>query len=82
VVSVADRGEGVPEKDRGRVFERFFQVGDPAQHSSEGIGLGLYIAREIVEAHGGEIWCEPREGGGSIFRFTIPACRGTDLPTR
>jgi PAS domain S-box-containing protein len=72
VVSILDRGPGVPEEDREKIFERFYQVGDSAHHSSEGIGLGLHIAREIVEAHGGKIWHEPRGGGGSIFRFTLP----------
>ncbi len=71
-VSVADRGPGIPEEDRERVFERFFQVGEAHHHSVPGIGLGLYIARQIVEIHGGRIWCEPREGGGSVFRFTLP----------
>ncbi|MDI6832101.1 MAG: PAS domain S-box protein [Actinomycetota bacterium] len=71
-VAVLDRGWGVPEEARERIFERFYQVGDAAHHSSEGIGLGLYIAREIVKAHGGRIWHEPREGGGSVFRFTLP----------
>ncbi len=71
-VSVLDRGPGVPEADRERIFERFFQVGDPQHHSTRGIGLGLYIARDIVETHGGRIWHEPRPGGGSAFRFTLP----------
>jgi PAS domain S-box-containing protein len=72
VVSVLDRGVGVSEKDRERIFERFYQVEDALHHSAPGMGLGLYIAREIIEAHGGRIWHEPREGGGSIFRFTLP----------
>jgi PAS domain S-box-containing protein len=72
VISVMDRGVGVPEKERERIFERFYQVEDALHHSAPGMGLGLYIAREIVEAHGGKIWYEPREGGGSIFRFTLP----------
>jgi PAS domain S-box-containing protein len=70
--SVLDRGVGVPEQDKGRIFERFFQVKDALHHTGPGLGLGLYIGKSIVEAHGGTIWHEPREGGGSIFRFTIP----------
>jgi PAS domain S-box-containing protein len=73
VVSVADRGKGIPEGDRERIFERFYQGEDTRHHGGPGLGLGLYIGRRIVEAHGGRIWCEEREGGGSIFRFTLPA---------
>jgi PAS domain S-box-containing protein len=69
--SVMDRGEGIPEGDREKIFDRFYQVGDVLHHGGPGLGLGLYIGRRIVEAHDGEIWYEPREGGGSIFRFTI-----------
>ena len=71
-ISVLDRGIGVPETDREQIFERFYQVEDAIHHQSPGIGLGLFIARQIVQAHGGRIWYEPRDGGGSIFRFTIP----------
>lgn len=70
-VSVCDRGPGIPEKDRERIFERFYQVEDVLHHSKSGMGMGLYIAREIVEAHEGRIWHEPRPGGGSVFRFTL-----------
>ncbi len=72
LVSVLDRGGGIPEGEKNRVFDRFYQSEVPLHHSSPGLGLGLYIARRIVEAHGGKIWCEAREGGGSAFRFTIP----------
>jgi PAS domain S-box-containing protein len=70
-VSVLDRGPGIKEEDLGRVFDRFYQVDDVMHHSQPGLGLGLYIAKEIVTAHGGRIWCERREDGGSAFRFTI-----------
>jgi PAS domain S-box-containing protein len=79
VFSVLDRGMGIPEEDRERIFERFFQVDDVLHHSGPGLGVGLYIAKRIVEAHGGRIWYEPREGGGSAFRFTIPL-RGSGTP--
>lgn len=73
IISVADRGVGVPEEERESIFKRFYQVGETAHHSIPGVGLGLFIAREIAGNHGGSIWCEPREGGGSVFRFSLPA---------
>jgi PAS domain S-box-containing protein len=72
VFSVLDRGAGVPDKDRESIFERFYQLEDSRHHSASGMGLGLYIASEIVRSHGGKIWYEPREGGGSAFRFSLP----------
>jgi PAS domain S-box-containing protein len=71
-LSVIDRGIGVPAGDREKIFDRFYQVEDVIHHAGPGLGLGLYIGKRIVESHGGRIWCEPREGGGSIFRFTLP----------
>jgi PAS domain S-box-containing protein len=74
-VSVMDRGIGVPPEARERVFDRFYQVEEVSHHSTVGLGLGLYLARQIAEAHGGEIRCEGRDGGGSVFRFTLPLAR-------
>jgi len=66
---VQDTGEGIPQVYKGRVFERFFRV--PGQ-SGGGVGLGLAIAREIVQAHGGTIRVDSDEGKGTTFRFTLP----------
>ncbi len=72
LVSVQDQGRGVPPEHRDRIFERFYQVETGVARSASGTGLGLYICKNLVEAHGGRIWMEPAEGGGSIFRFTLP----------
>ncbi|MBC7228931.1 MAG: PAS domain S-box protein [Actinobacteria bacterium] len=72
VFSVLDRGSGVPEGEGDKVFLRFYRVGGALRHGGPGLGLGLYIGRRIVEEHGGRIWHQPREGGGSVFSFTLP----------
>ena len=71
--TVADSGPGVPEEYRERVFDKFFRV---PNSESRGTGLGLYIAREIVVGHGGEIGVESVSGKGSTFWFTIPRVKG------
>jgi len=68
-VEIADRGPGVPEKDLDRVFDKFYRA---REGEGGGVGLGLTICRGIVNAHGGRIWVEPRDGGGASFRFTLP----------
>ncbi len=69
-ISVADRGPGISSGDLQRVFERYYRG---QRHEGEGLGLGLYIVRKLVEAHGGLIWVESRLGEGSTFTFTLPA---------
>jgi len=72
-VEVVDDGAGVPAAERERVFEPFYRGGeDGAARSSDGAGLGLAIARAIVEAHGGRIWLEPASPRGTRVRFTLP----------
>ncbi len=72
--SVMDTGPGIPARLTDMVFERFTQGEDP---DSRGQGLGLYISRSIIEAHGGRIWVESEPGRGSNFCFTLPAAEGT-----
>jgi len=70
-VAVEDTGDGLDAEDRERMFDRFWR-GDRSR-TSQGAGLGLAIARGLVEAHGGRIWAEDREGGGARVCFTLPA---------
>lgn len=69
VFSVSDTGRGIPKQYQDQLFEQFFRV--PGSDSEDGEGLGLAIAREIVEAHGGSISVKSEEGKGSIFSFTL-----------
>jgi two-component system, sensor histidine kinase and response regulator len=71
-VTVSDTGCGIPKEDQERVFERLYQVraGDAA--TGQGVGLGLYLCRELVQLHGGRIWAESTPGKGSTFCFVVP----------
>jgi signal transduction histidine kinase len=71
-LSVVDTGSGIPDDALERIFDRFSQVG---RNDRRGLGLGLYISRNIVEAHGGRIWAESRPGAGSRICFTLPVRR-------
>jgi NtrC-family two-component system sensor histidine kinase KinB len=73
---VEDTGPGVPKAYRERIFEKFFQIKRKGLIGAGGAGLGLAIAKEIVEAHGGRIWVESTEGKGSKFVFTLSVVGG------
>ncbi|MBF5044790.1 PAS domain S-box protein [Aggregicoccus sp. 17bor-14] len=74
VVSVRDEGPGIPEDKAARLFEKYFRV--RSVKGVEGLGLGLYISRLIVEAHGGHIWVDSHPGAGSTFGFSVPVGTG------
>ena len=68
--AVQDNGIGIEPHQAERVFELFRRL--PTREEHAGTGMGLSICKRIVERHGGRIWVEPADGGGSVFRFTIP----------
>jgi signal transduction histidine kinase len=76
-VSVQDNGIGIPAKDINRVFDRFFQVETHMTRKHGGIGIGLSVAKVMIELHGGQIWVESVEGEGSTFSFLLPSGVGT-----
>lgn len=75
VLVVEDRGGGIPAADRERIFEPYERLA--ATNGEDGAGLGLYIVREIVRAHGGTIAVAPRTGGGTVFTVRLPIEQGT-----
>ncbi|HTX78491.1 MAG TPA: HAMP domain-containing sensor histidine kinase [Longilinea sp.] len=79
IISIADTGAGIAPQDQKRIFERFYQVDKSRQaRVGRGVGLGLPIARQIVLAHGGDIWVESQPGKGSTFMVRLPVARSDD----
>ena len=72
VISIADDGIGIPADQTKDIFMKFFRARNAIKHEANGSGLGLFIAKEIVEKNGGKLWFEGREGGGTTFYFTVP----------
>jgi signal transduction histidine kinase len=75
LVSVSDTGEGIPAEHLPYIFERFYKVDDARSRKTGGAGLGLAIAKQMVELHGGKIWVDSEAGKGSKFSFTLPGTR-------
>ena len=81
VVSVSDEGIGIPPEDQERIFTKFVVLDNP-NWDSRGTGLGLYIVKEMIESHGGRVWCESEPSVGSTFYFTLPiADRSSAAPS-
>jgi signal transduction histidine kinase len=72
---VRDQGPGIPEAQADRIFERYAQAAGGAGLGAGGLGLGLYVSRQIVEAHGGRMWVESKPGRGAAFHVTLPIPR-------
>jgi two-component system phosphate regulon sensor histidine kinase PhoR len=70
--AIQDQGVGIPKEHLTKIFEKFQRVDNRATRGIGGTGLGLYISKSIVEAHGGTIWAESAPGKGSVFHFTLP----------
>jgi signal transduction histidine kinase len=79
-VEVADRGPGVPEDQRERIFDAFTQADASDTRTHEGLGIGLFLARRIMAAHGGGIDHRDRDGGGSVFSLVFPVAPGSGAP--
>jgi signal transduction histidine kinase len=79
VTSVADQGIGIPADRLGRIFEKFYRVDNRVTRAVGGTGLGLAICRELIQAHGGDVWVESTAGVGSTFSFSLPLARETPV---
>ena len=80
IVSVSDLGMGIALRDQEQIFDRFHRVDNSSTRSTQGAGLGLYICRAIVEAHGGTIWVESVLHQGSTFSFSLPREEKAHVP--
>jgi signal transduction histidine kinase len=80
VVTVQDTGPGIAGQERSLVFDRFYRGRAARAGEMRGSGLGLYVCRRLIEAHGGRIWVESRPGRGTAFHFTVPRVEPAQLP--
>ena len=71
-IDISDTGIGISDADQSKLFTKFFRADNSSTREESGTGLGLFITRHLIEAHGGKIWVESEEGKGTIFSFTLP----------
>lgn len=79
ITSITDKGVGITPSQIGRLFQKFGRVFNPMSIQAGGTGLGLYIVKNLIEAHGGRIWVTSREGAGSKFSFSLPIAKQLTL---
>lgn len=72
IFAVSDNGVGIPDNQQSQVFNKFFRSDNAVKYQTEGTGLGLYIAKNIIDQLGGKMWFESKEGAGSTFSFALP----------
>ena len=70
---ISDNGVGIPLEEQPRIFDRFYRLEKNSILEPKGTGLGLFIAKNVIEMHGGQIWVTSEVGKGSEFTFTLPA---------
>ena len=70
--SIADRGIGIPQKDKDLIFTQFFRATNAISMKNVGTGLGLFICKTVIEGHGGKIWFESDEDKGTVVHFILP----------
>jgi signal transduction histidine kinase len=81
-VSVADTGPGISPEEADKIFDEFYQIPQAVRPKIKGMGLGLTIAKKLLEMHGGKIWVQSEPGRGSTFFFILPAGELVDVPSR
>ncbi len=71
-LQVKDQGLGIPDKDKQKIFQKFYRLGDESTRNTKGTGLGLYLVKEIIQRHAGKVWVKDNQPTGSIFHLIIP----------
>ena len=72
LISILDQGPGIEESDQYAIFDKFYRIGNEETRSKKGSGLGLYIAKQFIQLHGGDVFYQKNKPNGSIFTISLP----------